>query len=698
MLFTNKMLFAYDNLDEEVEYMRSLIEGSYSNYAEFLSSVNESPKNFFQEGQNQHTHDFIDKTNTLKDTLQALFNLPFQKKNQEKYQLEDTISLAISKYENDFDAVILTLKERGNYDFGKISEIRKLSDQLNISISLTNDPNLITHLINLKNFEAAYLYNGKISAYYDLTELLNSLSYYTFSDETDFLLVESIQALTAQYLSKLENLELIFIRLGSESRKSGAVNQFEKSYDQLSSVLEYVVSYLEKTTNTIRKLIWIVAFIVLIGVVMLYIVSIVNFGKKVRNPLDLLIAFTYNLSKGKLNQEKIPDNLPYEFNQLGEYSNNMFDFLIEKKDFVDDLLKQKFKAEIKLQGRNDTFGKTLLALKENMRKTRDEQVRYGVENEHRRYLNEGVAKFADILRSSSNDMTMLGDMFIRELVKYLKAIQGGLFLVDEENENKLKLVATFAFNRKKYINKTIGIGEGLVGACAMEKQSINLTEIPDNYIEITSGLGDAAPNNLLLLPVLQENTLMGVVEIASMDKFEDVQIELGESIAGSLAATIIATRTNTKTTELLAKSQQQAAEMAEQEEEMRQNLEELKATQEESQRREEELEGILSSIDQAFYVVEYDTEGIVSKVNQKVLDLLGRKMDDIIGKSHQQVFGKGAKADSLLFANIAEGNSVELAENITINKKPTEIKNTFSPIQSKSGETLRILNIMTINT
>jgi transcriptional regulator with PAS, ATPase and Fis domain len=147
----------------------------------------------------------------------------------------------------------------------------------------------------------------------------------------------------------------------------------------------------------------------------------------------------------------------------------------------------------------------------------------------------------------------------------------------------------------------------------------------------------------------------------------------------------------------LAKSQQQAAEMAEQEEEMRQNMEELKATQEESARREEELEGFLNAINQSFFVLEYDTGGNVKSANSKISGFLKIPADDIIGKTHNELFGEGTKADNLLFASVSEGNTVELKEKIILNNKPVEINNTFSPIKSKTGTTVRILNIMTVN-
>ncbi|MFN2126338.1 MAG: GAF domain-containing protein, partial [Anaerolineales bacterium] len=502
---------------------------------------------------------------------------------------------------------------------------------------------------------------------------------------------------SGKYKSKLESVKLILNRISSSNGEDGLIKDYNRAYQLSANVIAFLNSKSSQVIRNRKKLIISLGIIAALLLSVAYIYMILRLLKRIKTPLLDTLRFIHDLAKGRLTSTELSTEAQYEFSMINENLNKLNESLKQKKTFVDDLLKQKFKADLSLQGKSDAFGKTLLALKENMRKARDEQMKHTRENEMRRYHNEGIAKFAGILRMASIDLTKLADAFIREIVKYLEAIQGGLFLVDEEDEKQLHLTASFAYDRKKYVSKTIAIGEGLVGTCAIEKKTIHLKEIPEEYIEITSGLGDAPPNNLLLLPVMHEGTLIGVVEIASLKEFQKHQIELGESVSSNLAATIITTRVNTRTAQLLEKSQQQAAEMAEQEEEMRQNMEELKATQEESVRREEELEGILNAIDQSFYVLEYDIEGCITRVNQKVLYLLNLDADKVIGKRHIEVFGKGSKADSLLFASISEGKVVELVEKVKINNKAVEITNTFSPIRSKSGETLRILNIMTTN-
>jgi methyl-accepting chemotaxis protein len=151
------------------------------------------------------------------------------------------------------------------------------------------------------------------------------------------------------------------------------------------------------------------------------------------------------------------------------------------------------------------------------------------------------------------------------------------------------MAACFAYDRKKFLQKKIATGEGLVGRCYQEQEKIFLTEIPDDYIKITSGLGDDNPKCLLLIPLVYNNVIHGIIEIASFNVYRPFEIEFIERISESIAATISSVKANIQTSSLLEQSQQQAEEMAAQEEEMRQNMEELRATQEQSARREEDL-------------------------------------------------------------------------------------------------------------
>lgn len=205
----------------------------------------------------------------------------------------------------------------------------------------------------------------------------------------------------------------------------------------------------------------------------------------------------------------------------------------------------------------------------------------------RQWASDGLAMFADILRQHNDDTGKLYDTLISQIVKYMKANQGGLFLMQEENARDpfVELVACYAYERKKHLKKRIEIGEGLIGQAVQENDALYLTDIPPDYINITSGLGKASPTCILIMPLRVNDKIEGVVELASFNEFEAHQTEFLQKLGESIAASVTSTRINARTRILLESSQQQSEELRAQEEEVRQNMEELMATQEEMERK-----------------------------------------------------------------------------------------------------------------
>ncbi len=217
----------------------------------------------------------------------------------------------------------------------------------------------------------------------------------------------------------------------------------------------------------------------------------------------------------------------------------------------------------------------------------------------RRWAAEGIAQLTDLTRTQSNEKTAaLYDRVIIHFVKYLEANQGGLYTVNRENEEtEIRLEACYAYDRKKYVQKTIAPGEGLIGQVFLEQQPMRLTEVPENYVTITSGLGKATPRSLVIVPLMVNEVVEGILEIATFKPTEDHHLDFLEKAGESLAAFIQMNRINTKTRILLAEAQQQAEEMRAQEEEMRQNLEELAATQEEMHRKEQAYQNKIAELE-----------------------------------------------------------------------------------------------------
>jgi transcriptional regulator with GAF, ATPase, and Fis domain len=176
---------------------------------------------------------------------------------------------------------------------------------------------------------------------------------------------------------------------------------------------------------------------------------------------------------------------------------------------------------------------------------------------------------------------------------------------------------------KKFQNHKIYRGEGLAGQAWQEGDIVYLTEVPQNYIKITSGLGDANPTSVLIVPLKVNDQIFGVVEIASFSLFQDFEMEFVQKIAESIASTISSVKINARTQHLLEESQEMTEQMRAQEEEMRQNMEELQATQEEMQRSQSETDSTLSAIHSSLSVADYN-DGTLTKVNSNFLSYLAQ--------------------------------------------------------------------------
>lgn len=207
------------------------------------------------------------------------------------------------------------------------------------------------------------------------------------------------------------------------------------------------------------------------------------------------------------------------------------------------------------------------------------------------WSNEAVARFNDILQNEQDSIEVLGDKILGLLVKVLQANQAALYLVVRSKEDQfVERIATYAYEKKKFESHRLDIGDGLIGQCALEGSTIYLKEIPRDYVRITSGLGEATPRNVLIVPLKVRAAVMGVIELASFRLFEPYQVEFIERIAENIATLLSNKQTAEDTKRLLAESQRRANELIQQEEEMRQNSEELQATQEEMARQRKVME------------------------------------------------------------------------------------------------------------
>ncbi len=436
----------------------------------------------------------------------------------------------------------------------------------------------------------------------------------------------------------------------------------------------------------------------IIGILLMALV-IAIIGRNITNPLTKITELLNHLAKGHIDEKmRIKIETGDEIEEMTDALNSSIDGLNKKVEFANLIGQGKLNQEFDLLSDKDVLGESLIEMRNSLVKAEKEDGKRKIEDEKRRWTNEGLATFADILRQNNDNLENLATEIILNLVGYLKANQGGIFILNDNDKENIHfdLLSAYAFDRRKFLQKQIEMGEGLIGTCAIEKKTIYMTEIPQDYMEITSGLGGANPNSLLIVPLKIEENVLGVLEIASFNIFEKHEIEFVEKLAESIASTFSSVRVNIRTSELLERSQQQAEEMAAQEEEMRQNMEELQATQEESTRKGAEMEGLVEALNTSSYVIEYDLDGNIQNVNDNYLSLLGVSRDEVIGTHHSEnmEFTEQQKvAYEKFWRELKSGKVQKETSKVKINNKQLVFAETYTPIRNTEGNIYKILKI-----
>lgn len=254
------------------------------------------------------------------------------------------------------------------------------------------------------------------------------------------------------------------------------------------------------------------------------------------------------------------------------------------KYIAEEISKGNLEVEFDENMQDDELGQALLSM-------RDSLVEASKKEKADRYIADGINRIGELFQLNSSDAKAFYDSTISYLVPYLNFVQGAIYIVEkDENDNEyLERVSTYAYDRQKFVDDKIYPGQGLVGQCYLEKKPTYLTNVPNGYVNITSGLGQTNPQVLLIFPLITNNEVLGVIEVASMHDMPDHIIKFMEKASESMASSIKTVVNAQATKRLLAKSGEQQEVLQQQEEEMRQSMEELNATKEEMEGRMEDL-------------------------------------------------------------------------------------------------------------
>ena len=224
---------------------------------------------------------------------------------------------------------------------------------------------------------------------------------------------------------------------------------------------------------------------------------------------------------------------------------------------------------VEAQGELDELKTNINQMIGNLRETTER-------NQEQDWLKTNLAKFSRMMQGQK-DLESVSRLIMSELTPLVSAHHGAFFIADTESgAPNLRLIASYAYRARKHVANRFAPGEGLVGQAALEKQPILLQNVPDDYIQITSGLGEAAPRNIIVLPILFEGDVKAVIELASFLPFSSIHQTFLDQLAESIGVVLNMIQANMRTEELLEQSQNLTLELQSQSEELKRQQEELK--------------------------------------------------------------------------------------------------------------------------
>jgi len=416
------------------------------------------------------------------------------------------------------------------------------------------------------------------------------------------------------------------------------------------------------------------------GVILLFsIVIALMFSKVLTDPILSLKNKLLLVSKGIL-----PKNVRSRSNdEIGEMALAVKDLvhsLQSTAGYAHQIGQGNYEADFKPMSKDDILGNALITMSESIQEAEKK-------DKERNWIVSGVAEIGQILRLHNN-LADLGNDIIGFATDKIGAIQGAFYTLNEENEEDkfYEIKASFAYGKKKYLKGEYRFAEGLVGQCAAEQDIILRTEIPEDYVTITSGLlGDRKPSCLLFVPLITNEKVFGILEFAGFERFKEVEVQFVKEISVIVARTIFNIKVNERTVKLLKESQQMSEELQFQQEILRQNAEEMEATQEELKRTNSRLEDQIVEVNNSQkrlqvllenaseIITIYEKDGNIRYVSPSVEPILGYTPEELIGESDLDNFdAESGQAFKDMFNQLIENPQESLTIQYEYRKKDNE--------------------------
>ncbi len=699
-LITNfyvKHAFNYQSLLSVTNVISKLELQLRKDEKDFLLRETINPR-FFETKESDYIDSFEDN---IKKVQKLIRNLQQNKFIQNLNLVNDLKKL--NQHFSDYHATFLEMEgiilEKGFKDYGLVGDMREQIHNVEDMIArMPDNKQMNVHMLMLRRHEKDYLlrkdlkykkkFDDRITLFITYLQTKNQGKI----DKKHARLIRYLKSYRHYFSQVIEHDVIIGL-----DEKQGLTKDLNRESDAIEQNLFEIKSIIdEKSNQKINQAIttlFIVSFILSIGIVLI----LMNVSNHILKYLRFLKKYIFRLGDGELPDEITPKKQD-EIAEMIHSVNCLLRNLKNTREFAIEVGEGKLDTKINVFGNEGDLGGALVDMRNRLAQVAREREQNVIEAKRRNWISEGIAEFAEILRQNNDNMNEFAYSVLTKLISYLKVNQGGFYIINDDDPDNpfYELKAAVAYGRRKFLKKKVVIGEDLVGQVIREKRTIYMTEIPDDYINITSGLGDANPRSLLIAPLMLHEQVLGVVELAAFHELEEYKMSFLDRVGKDIATTISTVKINQRTKKLLEQSQEQGEKMKEQEEELRQNIEELEAIQEESDRKTAEISGIIGALHTTFMVVEYDLKGEILDVNEAFLKFFGLQRHEFIGKNHADFTVRNRDSDEYqqFWENLKNGKVVKDIKHVHMHGHEYWLQQTYTPIYNKEGRPpYKVINI-----
>lgn len=533
--FYQSSINKYQNYREDLNELRYLMAQIDVLQKDFLILEARSEV-FMTSGKSYNITQIEDNIRETQKLLVRLKESPITDEFKLKNEIKDLIELR-NKYNRLFELLRRKVRERGFKNFGMEGRMR---DYVHFLEKLDVDKELV---LQLRRHEKDFFLRKDLGYKNKLHQTAEILKKKILASSLD----GKQKSVYLGYISDYEKLFDLIVdierEIGFDSKKGlrGELNTLYAQINQkLKNCFEIVTFHVERLASRTRVIVTFVLIVMfLVGAALA-----VYFSFSISRPIIVLDRIAKSVVKGLRHQDDFLDKVNTD-DEVGDLAKNF------------KIMLQKLRASIEEA------------------KQKNQQLEEFIQQEKQRnWENEGFVIFGDILKNNSDDIVKQSYEIITELTKRTGSVQGGLFIVNEDEEVPfLELTAAYAYDRQKFLKKRIEFGEGLIGEAWREEDTKLITDIPPDYAHIKSGTGILKPTTILIVPLKTDNKVEGIIELASIHAYEPYVIEFVEKLSRRIATNIAAVKANAKNIKLLQKADEANRKIEQAEAQLRRKVE-----------------------------------------------------------------------------------------------------------------------------